>query len=69
MLVAGITKPIEEFKWISPMVVQEKKRKGDINICVDLWKLNNACNHDPFPTPFIDECLNNIGKQEAYSFT
>jgi hypothetical protein len=25
--------------------------------------------HDPFPTPFIDEVLENVGGQEAYSFT
>lgn len=24
--------------------------------------------HDPFPTPFIDEVLDNVGGQEAYSF-
>jgi hypothetical protein len=25
--------------------------------------------HDPFPTPFTDEVLENVGGQEAYSFT
>lgn len=25
--------------------------------------------HDPFPTPFLDEILENVGLQEAYSFT
>jgi len=33
MLGTGIIEPIEEFKWVSPMVVQEKKTKGDIRIC------------------------------------
>jgi hypothetical protein len=42
------------------MVVQEKKT-GWIRICVDLRKLNYACLHDPFPTPFIDEFLENVG--------
>ena len=28
MLTAGIIEPIEESKWVSPMVVQEKKTKG-----------------------------------------
>ena len=50
------------------MVVQEKK-KGEIRICVDLGKLNDACVHDPFPTPFTDEVLENFDGQEAYSFT
>ena len=32
-------------------------------------KLNNPCLHDPFPTPFMDEVLENVGGHEAYSFT
>jgi len=36
---------------------------------VDLSKLNDACVHDPFPTPFTNEVLENVGGQEAYSFT
>jgi hypothetical protein len=68
MLEAGIIEPVEESEWISPMVVQEKKQ-GGIRICVDLRKLNDAFLHDPFPTPFTDEVLENVGGQEAYSFT
>jgi hypothetical protein len=34
-----------------------------------LRKLNVDFLHDPFPTPFIDEVLENGGGQEAYSFT
>jgi hypothetical protein len=67
-LEAGIIEPVEESKWISPMVVQDKKT-SDIRICVDLRKLNDAYLHDPFPTPFIDEVLDNVGGQEVYSFT
>ena len=69
MLAAGIIEPIEESEWLSPMVVQEKKAKGEIRICVDLRKLNDSCLHDPFPTPFTDEVLDNVGGQEVYSFT
>jgi hypothetical protein len=68
MLEAGIIKPVEESEWMSPMVVQEKKQ-GEIRICVDLRKLNDACLHDPFPTPFIDEVLENVGGHKVYSFT
>ena len=35
---------------------------------MDLRKLNDACVHDPFPIPFIDEVLDNVGGKEAYSF-
>jgi len=38
-------------------------------IGVDMRKLNDACLHDPFPTTFKDEVLENVGGQEAYSFT
>jgi hypothetical protein len=68
MLEAGIIEPVEESEWISPMVVQDKKT-CEIRICVDLRKINDACLHDPFPTPFIDEVLDNVGGQEVYSFT
>jgi hypothetical protein len=68
MLEAGIIKRVEESEWISPMVVQDKKT-GEIRIFVDLRKLNYACVHDPFPTPFTDEVLDNVGGHEVYSFT
>jgi hypothetical protein len=67
MLEAGIIEPIEESEWIIPMVVQDKKI-GEIRICIDLRKLKYACLHDPFPTPFIDEVLDNVGGQEVYYF-
>lgn len=50
-------------------MVQEKKQKGEIRICVYLRNINDACVHDPFPTSFTDEVLDNVGGQEAYSFT
>ena len=69
MLAAGIIEPVEESEWVGPMVVQEKKTKGDIKICVDLRKLNDALLHDPFPTLFTNEVLDNVGGKEVYSFT
>jgi len=68
MLEARIIEPIEESEWIIPMVVQDKKI-GGIRICIDIRKLNNACLHDPFPTPFTNRVLENVGGQDAYSFT
>jgi hypothetical protein len=68
MLEAGIIEPIEESEWISPMVVQDNKT-SEIRICIDLKKLNDSCLHDPFPTPFTDEVLDNVGGQEVYFFT
>lgn len=61
MLAVGIIELIEESEWVSPMVVEDKNAKGEIRICVDLRKLNDASIHDLFPTPFIDEVLDNVG--------
>ena len=69
MIATGIIETIEESEWINPIVIQDKKAKGEIRICVDLRKLNDASLHDPFPTPFTDEVLDNVGDQEVYSFT
>jgi hypothetical protein len=60
MLKAGIIEHVEESKWIIPMVVQDKKTR-EIRICVDLRKMNDSCLHDPFPTPFTDKVLHNVG--------
>jgi hypothetical protein len=62
MLEEGIIEPFEESEWISPMVVQDKKT-GEIGIYVDIRKLNDAYFHDPFPTPFTNEVLDNVGGQ------
>lgn len=42
MIVVGIIEPVEESEWVSPMVVQENEAKREINICVDLRKLDDA---------------------------
>jgi hypothetical protein len=68
MLETRIIEPVEESEWISPMLVKEKKQRG-IRICVDLRKLNDACLHHSFPTPFTDEVLENVGGHKAYPFT
>ena len=68
MLEVDVMELVEESEWISPMVVQDKKQLG-IRICIDLRKLNDACLHDPFPTPFTDEVLENVGGHKVYSFT
>jgi hypothetical protein len=67
MLEVGIIEHVVESEWIIPMVVQDKKI-GGIIICVDLRKLNDSCLHDPFPTSFTDELLENVGGHESYSF-
>ena len=59
----GIIKAIEESEWISLNVVQYNKATSEVCVCVDLRKLNDACLHDPFLTPSIDEVLENVRDQ------
>ena len=49
------------------MVVQGKKTNA---FCIyqDLRNLHDACVNDPFPTPFTDEILENVGEREVYYF-
>ena len=68
MLDARNIEIVKESKWISPMVMQDKNT-DEVHIYVDIRKLNDACPHDPFPTPFTDELLEGVGGQEIYSFT
>jgi len=60
---------VHEAKWISTIVIQDKKNSQEIKVCVDYTRLNNACVHNPFPTPFSNEVLYNVAGNEAYSFT
>ena len=50
------------------MVLHDKKT-SEVCICVNLRKLNDACMHDPFPTPFKNEVLESVGLREEYSLT
>ena len=63
MLDANFIEPVEESEWISLIVVQDKNTTGKVWIFFDLRKLNDACLHDPFSTPFIDEVLESVGGQ------
>jgi hypothetical protein len=67
MIEDGIIEPVIDSEWISSMVVQDKKIRGII-IFVDLRKLNDACLHDSFSTPFTDEVFKNAEGKEAYLF-
>ena len=67
MLDGGIIELVEESECIIPIVIQYKKT-GEVCICVDLRKINDAFLHDLFPTPFIDEVLESVWGQKVYSF-
>ena len=70
MLIARIIYPIDQSEWESPMVVQLKKHDPTkLRICVHFRELNKVTLTDPFPTPYVDEVLNEVVRHECYSFT
>ena len=70
MVAAGIIYPIDQSEWASPMVVQPKKHDPTkLRICVDFRELNKVTLTNPFPTPYVDEILNEVVGHEFYSFT
>jgi hypothetical protein len=57
--------PLNE--WVSnPIHVDNKK--GTIRVCMDFYDLNKAYTKDNFPTPFIDQILDECVGSEVFSF-
>ena len=54
-------------EWVSNPVSVDKKQ-GVIRICTDFRDLNRACPKDNFPTPFIDQILDECAGSEVFSF-
>jgi hypothetical protein len=44
------------------------KKQGTIHVCMDFRDLNKACPKDNFPTPFIDQILDECTRSEVFSF-
>jgi hypothetical protein len=44
------------------------KKQGMIHVCTDFHDLNNTCPKDNFPTPFIDQIIDECVGCEAFSF-
>eukprot|EP00253_Pinus_taeda_P005869 PITA_05869 len=59
--------PISDSKWVSPLVVVQKKN-GKWRICVDYRELNKATQKDHFPLPFIDQVLDTLAGKKLFSF-
>jgi len=68
MLEVGLIFVVEEAEWVNPIVIQRKKDIEDIRVYVDYRSPKSTCVHDPFPTPFTDEVLEQVAGKEAYSF-
>ena len=44
------------------------KKHGTIHVCVDYRDLNKACPKDNYPTPFINQIIDDCARCEVFSF-
>ena len=67
LLKVGFIYHVSLMEWVSNPVPVDKKQ-GAIRICTDFRDLNRACPKDNFPTPFIDQILDECAGSEVFSF-
>ena len=67
LLKIGFIYPIPLMEWVSNPVLEDKKQ-GAILICTDFHDLNWAFPKDNFPTPFINQILDECAGSEVFSF-
>ena len=53
-------------EWVSNIVPVNKKQ-GTIRVCIDFRDLNKACPKDNFPTPHIDQIMDNCAGSVIFS--
>ena len=58
LLKARFIYPVPLTEWVSN-VVPVNKKQGTIRVCIDFRDLNKACHKDNFPTPHIDQIIDN----------
>jgi hypothetical protein len=67
LLNAGFIYPIPLTEWVSKPIPMNKKQ-GIIHVCMDFRELNKACPKDNFPTPCIDQILDECAGNKVFSF-
>jgi hypothetical protein len=67
LLKSGFIYPIPLTEWVSNLVLVAKKQ-GTICVCVDYHDLNKAFPKDNYPTPFIDQIIDNYAGSLIFSF-
>ena len=67
LLRAGFIYPIPLIDWVSNIVPIIKKQ-GNIRVCVDYRDINKACPKDNYPTPYIDQIIDDCARNEMFSF-
>ena len=65
MLRAGVIEPAMP-EWASPLVFVPKK-DGNMQFCVDYWKLNAVTVRYSYPLPRMDECIESLGGATVFT--
>jgi hypothetical protein len=66
LLKAGFIYPMALTDWVSNLVPIDKKQ-GTIRVCIDYRDINKACSKDNFPTPFVDQIVDDCSGSEIFS--
>jgi hypothetical protein len=67
LLKSGFIYPIPLTEWVSN-IVSVAKKQGTIHVCVDYRDINKACPKYNYPTPFIDQIIDNCAGSFIFSF-
>jgi hypothetical protein len=67
LLKSGFIYPIPLTERVSNIILVAKKQ-GTIHLCVDYRDLNKDCPKDNYPTPFIDQIIDNCVGNVIFSF-
>jgi hypothetical protein len=66
LLKANFVYPVALTDWVSNLVPVTEKQVM-IHVCVDYRDINKACPKDNYPTPFVDQIIDNCAESEIFS--
>jgi hypothetical protein len=66
LLKVGFVYPVALIDWMSNLFLVNKKQ-GVIHVCVDYRDINKACTEDNYPTPFVDQIVEDCAGNEIFS--
>jgi hypothetical protein len=66
LLKARFIYPMDLTDWVSNLVPINKKQ-GTICVCIDYRDINKCCPKDNFPTPFVDQIIDDCTGSEIFS--
>ena len=67
ILCVGFIFPVPLTEWVSN-IIPVMKKQGTIRACVNYWDVNISCLKDNYPTPFIDQIIDDCAGCENFSF-